>query len=121
MMDSGEQDETLIGRYVHGDVAAFTLLYKRHEMRVWRYLKRNVDNRATADELLQEVWFAVARDAPRYQPSARFTSWLFSIAHNRMIDCVRASAAATATRAAGSLSVTGRRGSERRGNRGHYP
>jgi RNA polymerase sigma factor (sigma-70 family) len=91
MTDVGESDEALIGRYARGDAAAFTLLYRRHEMRVWRYLERNVGNHATADELLQEVWFAVARDAPRYQSSARFTSWLFTIAHNRMIDSVRAS------------------------------
>src|ERR1700686_2485740 len=91
MTDAGESDEALIGRYARGDAAAFVPLYRRHEMRVWRYLERNVGNRATADELMQEVWFAVARDALRYEPSARFTTWLFTIAHNRMIDSVRTS------------------------------
>ena len=61
MSDAAESDEALITRYAGGDVAAFALLYERHEMRVWRYLQRNVGNRATADELMQEVWFAVAR------------------------------------------------------------
>src|ERR1700688_827816 len=89
MTATGESDETLMGRYGRGDAAAFEVLYRRHEMRVWRYLERNVGNRATADDLLQEVWFAVARDAARYSPSARFTTWLFTIAHNRMIDSVR--------------------------------
>jgi len=89
MTGAGESDEVLIGRYVRGDAAAFELLYRRHEMRIWRYLERNVSNRATADELLQEVWFAVARDAPRYAPTARFTTWLFAIARNRMIDALR--------------------------------
>ena len=78
-------------RYARGDAAAFELLYRRHEMRIWRYLERNVGNRATADELMQEVWFAVARDAARYEPAARFTTWLFTIAHNRMIDSIRTS------------------------------
>jgi RNA polymerase sigma-70 factor (ECF subfamily) len=82
-------DETLMVRYRGGDAAAFELLYRRHEMRIWHYLKRNVGNRAIADELMQEVWFAVARDAVRYEPSARFTTWLFTIAHNRMIDSIR--------------------------------
>lgn len=86
---SGDSDEALIARYAGGDVDAFEQLYRRHELRVWRYLQRNVRNHATADELLQEVWFAVARDAPRYSPSSRFTSWLFAIAHHRMIDYVR--------------------------------
>ncbi len=40
---------------------------------------------------MQEVWFAVARDASRYEPTARFTTWLFTIAHHRMIDSIRAS------------------------------
>ena len=50
MTDAGASDEWLIGRYAGGDAAAFELLYRRHEMRVWRYLERNVGNRATADE-----------------------------------------------------------------------
>jgi RNA polymerase sigma factor (sigma-70 family) len=84
-----ESDEALIDRYARGDVTAFESLYRRHEMRVWRYLQRNVRNTAIADELMQEVWFAVARDGARYRPAARFTTWLFTIAHNRMIDHLR--------------------------------
>jgi RNA polymerase sigma-70 factor (ECF subfamily) len=89
MTEAAEQDEALMGRYARGDAAAFECLYRRHERRTWRYIERNVGNRATADELMQEVWFAVAREAPRYQPSARFTTWLFTIARNRIIDWTR--------------------------------
>jgi RNA polymerase sigma factor (sigma-70 family) len=89
MSDASESDEALIARYAAGDAGAFAQLYERHEMRTWRYLERNVGNRATAEELMQEVWFAVARDAARYQPTARFTTWLFTIARNRMIDALR--------------------------------
>ena len=78
-----------MGRYARGDAAAFELLYRRHELRVWRYLARNCGNRVTADDLMQEVWFAVARDAVRYRPTARFTTWVFTIAHNRFIDHMR--------------------------------
>jgi len=91
MTDAGESDEALLGRYARGNAAAFEVLYRRHEMRIWRYLERNLGNRATAEELMQEVWFAVARDAVRYQPTARFTTWLFTIARNRMIDSNRVS------------------------------
>src|SRR3984885_3309714 len=87
---AGDSDEALLRRYARGEAAAFEALYRRHELRVWRYLQRNLRDAATADELMQEVWFAVARDAARYRPSARFTTWLFSIAHNRMIDSIRA-------------------------------
>ncbi len=91
MTVTGESDEDLMMRYGRGDASAFETLYRRHEMRVWRYLKRNVGNRAAADDLMQEVWFAVARDSARYVPSARFTTWLFTIAHHRVIDSVRTS------------------------------
>lgn len=83
-------DEVLMRRYAVGDAKSFEALYERHEMRVWRYLERNVHNSAIADELMQEVWFSVAREAARYQPSARFSTWLFTIAHNRMVDAFRA-------------------------------
>jgi RNA polymerase sigma factor (sigma-70 family) len=86
-----ETDEALLGRYAGGEAAAFERLYARHEMRTWRYIVRNIGNRATADELMQDVWFAVAREAPRYRPTAKFTTWLFTIAHHRVIDWVRTS------------------------------
>jgi RNA polymerase sigma-70 factor (ECF subfamily) len=90
MNDAAPSDETLIGRYAGGDAEAFTALYRRHELRVWRYLERNVGSRAVAEELMQEVWFAVAREAERYLPTAPFTTWLFTIARNRMLDLLRA-------------------------------
>jgi RNA polymerase sigma factor (sigma-70 family) len=83
-------DEELLGRFATGQVNAFEQLYRRHELRVFRYLLRNLRNHALAEEALQETWFAVARDAARYQPTARFTTWLFTIAHHRMIDVLRA-------------------------------
>lgn len=90
MNDADASDETLMGRFARGDAAAFAALYQRHELRTWRYLERNVGSRAAAEELMQEVWFAVAREAGRYRPTARFTTWLFAIARNRMVDAVRA-------------------------------
>jgi RNA polymerase sigma factor (sigma-70 family) len=77
-------------RFGRGDGAAFEALYRRHEGRVFRYLLRNVRNEASANDLMQEVWFAVARGADRYQPTAKFTTWLFTIAHHRMVDAIRA-------------------------------
>jgi len=83
-------DEELLRRYAAGQASAFEQLYRRHELRVFRYLLRNLRNHALAEEALQETWFAVAREAARYQPTARFTTWLFTIAHHRMIDALRA-------------------------------
>jgi RNA polymerase sigma factor (sigma-70 family) len=85
-----ETDENLMLRFGRGEAAAFESLYQRHESRVFRYLRRNVRNEANANDLMQEVWFAVARGAVNYQPTAKFTTWLFTIAHNRMVDLIRA-------------------------------
>ncbi len=85
-----DTDEALMRRFAAGDAGAFESLYQRHELKVWRYVQRSVRNQAIADELMQEVWFAVSRQAQHYQPTARFTTWLFTLAHNRMIDFHRA-------------------------------
>jgi RNA polymerase sigma-70 factor (ECF subfamily) len=87
-------DEELLRRFAAGEASAFELLYYRHELRVYRYLLRNLRDRARAQDALQETWFAVARDAARYRSEgARFTTWLFTIAHHRMIDALRAARA----------------------------
>jgi RNA polymerase sigma-70 factor (ECF subfamily) len=89
MESAAESDEDLMQRFGRGDGAAFETLYRRHESRVFRYLYRHVGNHASANDLMQEVWFAVARNAGRYQPTARFTTWLFTLAHHRMVDSLR--------------------------------
>lgn len=84
-----ETDESLMLRYAAGNLQAFNLLYDRHEMGVWRYVFRSVRVQAIADDLLQDVWFALARQAPKYQPTAKFKTWLFTLAHNRLVDHFR--------------------------------
>ncbi len=84
-----ETDESLMLRYASGNLQAFNLLYDRHEMGVWRYVFRSVRVQAVADDLLQDVWFALARQAPQYRPTAKFKTWLFTLAHNRLIDYFR--------------------------------
>ena len=76
-------------RYAAGDMAAFDTLYGRHEKGVWRFVLRSVRDPALADDLLQDVWFAVVRHAATYQPTARFKTWLFTVAHNRVVDHFR--------------------------------
>ena len=82
-------DEALMRRFARGDATAFEALYRRHEMGVWRFIRRSVASQAIADELMQDVWFAVVQAAPRYQPSARFTTWLYTLARHRVIDAYR--------------------------------
>jgi DNA-directed RNA polymerase specialized sigma24 family protein len=93
MNNTEQHDAALIGNYARGDAAAFDQLYRRYELCVWRYLERNVRNQAICDELLQEVWFALARNTASLESTARLTSRLFTLAHDRMIGALGARAA----------------------------
>ena len=82
-------DHMLMQQFAGGQLSAFDTLYTRHCMGVWRYVFRSVRDAAATDDLLQDVWFAVARQAAAYQPQARFKTWLFTMAHNRKVDYFR--------------------------------
>jgi RNA polymerase sigma-70 factor (ECF subfamily) len=79
-------DEALMRAYAGGDARAFEALYDRHALPVWRFVQRSVRDSALADDLVQDVWFSLLRHAPEYQPRARFRTWLFTLAHHRLVD-----------------------------------
>jgi RNA polymerase sigma factor (sigma-70 family) len=84
-------DEQLMLDYGGGDAAAFAQLFERHERPVYRFLLRSLGgDAARADDLLQDVWLALIRNAANYAPRARFTTWLYGIARSRLIDHWRA-------------------------------
>lgn len=82
-------DEQLMELYRDGDAGAFDVLYHRHKGGLFRYLYRLAKHKGVAEELFQDVWSNVIRSRERYQPSAKFTTFLYQIAHNRLIDHVR--------------------------------
>jgi RNA polymerase sigma factor (sigma-70 family) len=82
-------DETLMTRFANGDARAFETLYDRHEKPVWRFILRSVRDPSIADDVAQELWFAVARSAHAYVATAKFRTWLFTMARNRVIDLSR--------------------------------
>ena len=84
--DAAVDDAALMAAYVAGDAAAFAALYDRHERPVFRFLLRSLRNPAAAEDLLQEVWLSVVRHAANYEPRAKFTTWLYTIARNKLID-----------------------------------
>lgn len=79
-------DEQLMLAYRDGDTGAFETLYRRHRGALYRFVLRGVKSRATAEELYQEIWIRVIEARARYKPQARFTTWLYTIAHHRMVD-----------------------------------
>ena len=76
--------------YAGGDAAAFEALYGRHKGPLYRYVLRSVKGRAEAEELFQDIWTRVIEAAGRYTPQAKFATWLYTIAHNRLVDHWRA-------------------------------
>jgi RNA polymerase sigma-70 factor (ECF subfamily) len=93
MMDDARSDEALMLGYRDGDAGAFDLLYARHRGPLYRYLLRQCRIAAVAEELFQDVWMNLIRARERYEPRAKFTTYLFSVAHNRLIDYYRRQAA----------------------------
>ena len=86
-----ESDEALMLSYAAGRATAFDTLYARHKGGVYRYLLRHCGNAGTADEMFQDVWMNAIRARERYVPTAKFTTWLYTLAHHRLIDYWRAS------------------------------
>jgi len=84
-------DEALMLAYCSGNAAAFEQLYSKHKGGVYRYLKRQCGNDSIAEELFQDVWMNIVRARERYQATAKFTTWVYQIAHNRLIDHYRKS------------------------------
>lgn len=75
--------------YRDGDGTAFEVLFRRHRAPLYRYLLRQCGG-GVAEELSQDCWSKVIRARSNYTVSAKFSTWLFRIAHNRLIDHFRA-------------------------------
>lgn len=82
-------DEELMARYRDGDAGAFEVLYNRHRGGLYRYLLRSSGSAATAEELFQDVWMNLVRARASYAATAKFTTYLYRLAHNRLIDHYR--------------------------------
>lgn len=83
-------DERLMECYAQGDTSAFERLYLKHKGPLYRYFLRQISDKQLAEDLYQETWSRVIRAAANYQPSAKFSTWLYRIAHNLLVDHVRA-------------------------------
>lgn len=84
-----EQDALLMIRLRDGETGCFAELLERHRVSVFHFLFRMVQNQAVAEELAQEVFLRVYRSRANYEPSAKFTTWLFRIAMNLALNWVR--------------------------------
>src|ERR1044071_5991407 len=84
-----DYDAELMLRVKDGDGASFGVLLDRHRSSVVHFLYRMVQNHAVAEELGQEVFLRVYRSRGSYEPTAKFTTWLFRIATHLALNSLR--------------------------------
>jgi RNA polymerase sigma-70 factor, ECF subfamily len=84
-----DDDGQLMLRYARGDLRAFETLYQRHRGGLYRYLARHTHHPEAANDLFQEVWSKVIASRERYEPRAKFQTFLYHIAHNCFVDYCR--------------------------------
>ena len=89
-MDKMIDDEMLVAQFKSGSQKAFDELMKRYERRIFGYLLRSVRNYEDAEELTLEVFFKAYRALGTWEPKAKFSTWLYTIASNLSIDFHRA-------------------------------
>jgi len=90
---SDDDDAQLMLAYARGEMRAFESLYSRHRGALYRYLMRQAHDPEVANDLFQEVWSRVIVNRARYEPRAKFRTFLFTLAHNCFIDHCRRSKA----------------------------
>jgi RNA polymerase sigma-70 factor (ECF subfamily) len=95
-MSQEVSDEALMLRYRDGEAEAFAVLYERHKGPLYRYMLRHCGIAAVAEELFQEVWLSVIRARGQYVVQAKFSTYLYRVAHNRLIDYYRRQAGISA-------------------------
>lgn len=78
--------------YRDGDASAFEALYQRYRSRLFRYLQHQAGDARIAEDLYHDVWLKVIGARANYEVAAKFSTWLFRIAHNRLVDHYRAHA-----------------------------
>ena len=84
-----ERDAELMLRVREGDEESFALLLERHRAPVIHFLYRMLQNQAVAEDLAQEVFLRVYRSRSTYEPTAKFTTWLFRIATHLALNWIR--------------------------------
>ena len=83
-------------RYQAGDAAAFDELYARHRGALFRFITRQCRVRERAEEIFQDVWMSLIQAADRYRVEAQFRTYLYTLAHNKLMDYFRSNVRAEA-------------------------
>jgi len=84
--DLAVTDEALMLAYAKGQASAFDSLYQRHKQVIFRFFVKQGLSIAIAEELCHDTWLKLIHAREKYQPQALFKTYLFTIAHNTLID-----------------------------------
>jgi RNA polymerase sigma-70 factor (ECF subfamily) len=85
----GSLDATLVSRLLQKDVNAFEQLYDRHSRTIYALVLRILLQAGTSEEVVQDVFLQLWRNAAQYDSSRPFLPWLFTLARNRALDTLR--------------------------------
>jgi len=85
-----QPDFGVLRKAQRGDERAFTLIVRAYEGPVFNYVLRLVGNRTQAEDLTQEVFLRVFQGLPKFSLRSKFTTWLFQVTKNRVLDELRA-------------------------------
>jgi RNA polymerase sigma-70 factor (ECF subfamily) len=86
---TAETDLEIVRKAQRGDEAAFAALVRMHETRVFNYVLRLLRDRALAEDVTQEVFLRVFQGLPRFSFECKFTTWLYQVTKNRVLDELR--------------------------------
>ena len=89
-MSLPQPDPSILRKAQHGDERAFSIILRMYETPVYNYVLRLVGDRSLAEDLTQEVFLRVFQGLPRFSLRCKFTTWLFQVTKNRVLDELRA-------------------------------
>ncbi|MFL5916481.1 MAG: RNA polymerase sigma factor [Gaiellaceae bacterium] len=88
-MSLPQPDHGVLRKAQRGDERAFSIIVRTYQIPVYNYVLRMVGDRALAEDLTQEVFLRVFQGLPRFSLRSKFTTWLFQVTKNRVLDELR--------------------------------
>jgi RNA polymerase sigma-70 factor, ECF subfamily len=85
-----QPDPGILRKAQQGDERAFSIILRAYETPIFNYVLRLVGDRTLAEDLTQEVFLRVYQGLPRFSLRCKFTTWLFQVTKNRVLDELRA-------------------------------
>lgn len=85
----GTTEQELLASITAGNMAAFEVLYRLYEKRVFQYVCTFLHDRAAAEEVVADTMLAVWRGAGSFSHASRISTWIFGIARHKALDAVR--------------------------------